>query len=208
MKLPAESIAYLEAVLQRYIQELTDNPPEETEFDEDCKHFCWDMVRELKDDHYMASLPGYLAVPVLQQILGDLRVLGYQSAEEATDDLETLWDKVKLGASEGPLAAALRMADRFPVKFRTNRLSTIYQRFLNIGYHLQVMRGEHYISLPVDRLGEILGVNPRRVSDYRNFAQDAGFLHQIAKSCYSGNGGVATKFRFACQFVDGVAVPP
>jgi hypothetical protein len=100
------------------------------------------------------------------------------------------------------------MAERSPITFQTNRLTTIYRRFLNICYQLQVMRGNDYIVLPVDRLGQILGVNPRRVSDYRVFAQDEAFLHEIAKSCYSRNGGVATKFRFTCRFVNGVAVAP
>ncbi len=151
--------------------------------DGDYKHPYWDMVRELKDDQMMASLHGYEAVPILQRILGDLTALGYDSPDEAVDDLEALWDKVKLGANEAPLTAAARMADRFPVTFQTNRLSKKYQKFLRIAYHLQAMRGDDYISLPVVRLGEILSVNPHRVSDYRKFAEADSFLHQVAKPC-------------------------
>jgi hypothetical protein len=82
MRLPAESISRVEAILQEYVN----NPPEDSDFrfegkPEDYKHPYWDMVRELKDDRYMASLPGYLAVPILQRVLGDLTALGYQSAD-------------------------------------------------------------------------------------------------------------------------------
>jgi hypothetical protein len=204
----AETISHVQSVIARHANaqlEESDYPFEGRS--EDFKHRYWDMVRELKNDSNMVSLPGHLAIPVLRQVVGDLTALGYETEDDASDDLESIWDKVKLAAREAPLSAAARMADQCPIKFQTARLSIVYQRLLNIGYQLQVMRGNDYISLPVVRLGEILRVNPRRVSDYRTFAQHDGFLHEVAKSCYSASGGVATKFRFACSVVDGLASP-
>lgn len=194
---PAGTLSYVEMVLQRHI----DNPPDPPDGDfpnindeGEYKHRYWDMVRELKDDRYMASLPGYFALPILQRVIGDLRALGYESADEATDDLEPLWDKVKLGATEGPLDAAARMAERYPVRFRTNRLSKAYQRFLNIAYQLQVMRGGDNIALPVARLAEILGVSPMHVSRFREYAKDDGFLREVKRAHHLSRQ--ATIFKF------------
>lgn len=54
----------------------------------------------------MASLPGYPAVPILQQVLRgrgyDLTALGYETTDDAIDDLEGTWDAVKLGMHEAP----------------------------------------------------------------------------------------------------------
>jgi hypothetical protein len=203
----AETIAYMETVLQRYI----DNPPEAPEHGEAYKSPYWDMVRELKDDCFMASLAGYLAIPILQKVLAGrgyaLTALGYESdpmgMDRVIEELERAWDAVKLGMQEAPLGAAVRMARRHPLRFRTNRLSVIYQKFLNIAYYLQRMREDDYIALPVVRLGQMLGVSPRCITDFRKFATNEGFLRLEAKACYSRDGGIATKFRFACRVGDG-----
>jgi hypothetical protein len=222
--IPEDSICHAEEVLSNYI----DNLPEPDNHDlpnvlgdradGEYKNRHWDMVRELKDDSYMASLDGCLAVPILQHVLQglgyELTDLGYETDEEAIDDLENVWDAVKLGMHEAPLGAALRMADRHPMKFRTKRLSARYKRFLNVAYRLQVMRGDDYIALPVERVGQMLGVSPMRITDYRTYAQADGFLFETAKACFSqGGGGIGTKFRLACrvegdELVGAFSTPP
>jgi hypothetical protein len=205
--LSLETVSHVETVLQRYIDELPDDPCCGASKDgSDYKHPRWDMVRELKDDPYMAPQRGYEAIPVLQQIRPDvLTALGYDSPEEGFDDLEMLWDTVMLGASEDPLAAAVRTAERYPMTFRTKRASTVYARLLNISYHLQDMRGGAYISLPVVRMGEILGVSPMHVSRLLAFMRAEGFLRPLEKAHHFRR--MAAKFRFHC-WLDGDVVAP
>jgi len=204
--LSAESISYVETVLQRYIDDPPDDPRCGASTDGDYKHPYWDMVRELKDDSYMAPLRGYVAIPTLIQIRPNvLTELGYDSPEEGFDDLEMLWDTVMLGASESPLAAAVRMADLYPMTFQTRRASAVYGRLLNIAYHLQVMRGAAYISLPVVRMGEILGVSPMHISRLLAFARAEGFLRPLEKAHHFQR--MAAKFRFHC-WLDGDVVAP
>ena len=124
-------------------------------------------------------------------------MLGFEDEESAIDELKTAWDKVALALGEAPVSAAVRMANAFPVRFQPRRISPIYHRFLNVAYHLQLLRGEEYICLPVHKLAQILGVTPTRVSDYRNNAIQDRFLQLEAKACWNPKGeGSATKFRF------------
>ena len=198
------------AILKDYLA----NPPEENdarEFrqsGEGYKHRYWDMVREMKGVSGMAFLPGHVAIPVIEEALlelgAELTALGYDCEEDATDDLESLWDNVKLAMNEAPLQAAVRMTMAHPLEFETERLSTKYQQFLNIGYHLQSMRGDDYISLPVGALSKILGVTPVRVSDYRKYAIADGYLAPFAKATWNPKGtGVATKFHFRWEGMNG-----
>jgi len=207
--IPAEVVSEVETILEAHIGQ-EEHPVRDRDGD-DRRHKYWDMTRELKGVGYMASLPGYLIVPIIQKVLQargcSLVALGYDSEDEAIDDLECLWDKVKLAMNEAPLEAAVRMAKRRPLHFETRRISPTYQRFLNIGYYLQEMRGDDYISLPTEPLGRILGVDPSRVTDYRGYGMKEGYLMEMAKSCYRTDGlpGVATKFRFQ---TDGKATVP
>jgi hypothetical protein len=201
--LTAKDVAEIETLLQPYI----DDPPDPPDWDhpnlteDGYKHRFWDMVRELKGVEYMSCLEGYLAVPILRQVLNArgcaLTALGYDSEDEALDDLECLWDKVKLSMGEAPLHAAVRMAERHPVRFPTKHLGVKYHSFLNIAYHLQLMRGDDYIVLPTEKLGEILGVDPSRITDYRAYAKVEGYLKEVAKARFcTGGKGRATQFLF------------
>jgi hypothetical protein len=189
----------IQEILQRYIE----NPPEQ-EYDcdgENYKHQLWDVARQMKDVPSIASLPGYAVVPIIEKALKrsghDWTSLGYDSSAGAIDALEGVWDKAQLGMNEAPLSAAVRRAKAAPVTFRTKRVSTLYQAFLNIAYQLQIMRGDDFIVLPVEPLAKILGVSPMRISDYRAYAKTDGFLHEDASYCWNGAGkGVATKFHF------------
>ena len=125
------------------------------------KHRDFDRIREVKGAETLASLPGHLAIPIMQRILAgmgmELTALGYTGNEEAIDNLEPLWDRAKMALGEAPLAAAVRMARAHPLKFTTNRISSKYHFFLNIGYRIQEMRGDEYIVLPVVQLEHYLG---------------------------------------------------
>src|SRR5450631_1289270 len=122
--IPAETVAHIEMVVQQYIADGIPELVAERSFADpasgDYKHPLWDMVRELKDDRHMASLPGYSAVPTLERVINDLTALGYSDVDEAYEDLEALWDKAKLGYNEGPLAVAVRMNNSSPQTFQTN----------------------------------------------------------------------------------------
>jgi hypothetical protein len=203
VNLSAESIGQIEEILLRHIEEMIPEDEDETDFRQtgDYKHRYWDMTRELKEIRGIASLPGYLTMPLLQQVLKSqdrsLADLGYESEEEALGDLEALWDKVRLGMKESPLEAAVRMAEDHPVEFKTKRLSRAYQRFLAIAYYLQIMRGDQYIALPVVALAGILGVSSMAVSMYREYAKADGYLSEIGKAHHSSR--MATKFRFRLE---------
>ena len=203
--IPAEVVSELETILEAGIADLEQGgwDPLHDRWDDNNQHQYWDMIRELKGVQFMASMPGYEAIPIMQAVMrhrgyDGLSALGYESEEEAIDDLECLWDKVRLAMDEAPLNAAIRMANRHPLQFQTKRISPTYQYFLNIAYQLQIMRGDKYIVLPVVALGEMLGKSPMRISDYRKYAQNEDHhLEMVAKACRNGNGpGLATKFRF------------
>jgi hypothetical protein len=181
-----------------------ENPPEEdADFRRDgtYKNARWDLVRALKAVPLMSSIPGATMVELIQDVLEargfTLCDLGYETEDEAIDDLEMLCDKIALAIDEAPLGAAVRMACAYPFTFRTKRISPKYHRFLLIAYHLQELRGRNYICLPVKNLSKILGVSAMRISDYRGFAEKDGLLKPLAPSCYYPDGhGTATKFRF------------
>jgi hypothetical protein len=206
MKLTPEQTAEVWEILLHAVEHC-DNPYDNPDFrrDGEYKHQHWDMVGALKGVSPMASLEGYRAIPILKQVLDahgySLTDLGYESEGAAIDDLEALWENRKMALREAPLEAAVRMAKAKPIEFQTTRISENYQLFLNIGYRLQEMRGDEFIVLPVVRLGKILGVSWRRVTDYRRYAKKDGYLIDVAKSCRNANGnGLAAKFSFVGQF--------
>jgi hypothetical protein len=183
--LSLESIHDLESILLYAVEHLHDIDcwPDCGRYEETNKHRLWDTLRELKGVSCMASIPGYLAIPVMRRVLAGrglaLTALGYESDDDAIDDLEALWDRVKMAANEDPLDAAVRNSELHPVGFATNRLSPAYHRFLNVGYQMQLLRGSAPIALPQERLSEVLGVSQKRVSDFCQFAKQEKFLDPV-----------------------------
>jgi hypothetical protein len=125
--------------------------------------------------------------------------------EVTRDDAEAeflgVWDKVRYLPGFSPLDNALEHAQRYPLqlaKENADRRPEGYQRFISIAGWLQVGMGDQNILLPVEDLGEILGVEPMTVTRYRRWAKEDGFLQEIKPYEFKGRmkSGRATEFRF------------
>jgi hypothetical protein len=170
----------------------------------------FDVVRRLKGVEGMVTLPGYEAIPMLSEIMDSagfsLLHLGLEceDEDEAIEILEDAWDRAKLPEGQSPLEAASRYLMEEPVFFETKRLSKKYQYFLGIGYYLQLMRGDHYIALPVEPLAKILKASAMRISSYRGYGETDGYLRKVGR--YDRLNQMATQFRFNTEH-DGISFP-
>jgi len=109
------------------------------------------------------------------------------------------WDAVRFRIGETPLSNAIAKANAYPLEPRraSKRPGFLarYARFVSIAGWLQVAMGDRPILLPVDKLGEILGVRPMTVTRYRQTAVADNLLRTVKEHCY--RSGRATEFRFA-----------
>lgn len=126
--------------------------------------------------------------------------------DDAREDLGAAWEAVMIPEGEMPLDEAQRRAERNPVRFKTDHFGKKYQRFLNIAYQLQQMVGKkRIIALPVKPMAGMLHRSEMRISDYRRYAQDDGYLKEVRHYSYNPNGkGCSTGFRFTGKIVSGV----
>jgi hypothetical protein len=128
----------------------------------------------------------------------DYEDFGYASREEAFEDIYLLWEKCKMAISESPISFAMHAANRKPLQFDSERAKSLrnYNRFLNLAYYMYTLTFPKPCGLPTESLGPILGVSPKRVSDFRNMGVKDGYLELRAKHHFGPGGGRATCYAF------------
>jgi hypothetical protein len=114
-------------------------------------------------------------------------------AEDVLSDFMHSWDRVRFLPGTDPLGNALRKAEACPLQPPIRR-GEGFARFISLAGWLQVFP-DGPIMLPVEKLGKLLGVEPRTISRYRQWAVEDGLL-QLVKPHDRPNGR-ATEFRFA-----------
>ena len=152
----------------------------------------------------LKGLSGTKALESLQKVavlspIGKKQLSWYEMFPDSDDpavEFVTTWSKVRVPVGQDILVYADGMARDKPLKLR-NPISEEYTRFLSIAFHLQYLRAGDYINLPVARLGEILGVNERTVSNYTQQARKEGYLTLLQK--HHQASGTAAKYTFACE---------
>lgn len=129
-----------------------------------------------------------------------LRALRWRDVFPASDDPETeflaTWAKVRVPVGKDILVLAASLAKEKPLQ-PTNCISPAYARYLSIAGRLQELRPGDYITLPVVRLGQILGVGERTISHYSALARKDGYLNPIAK--HHALSHQAAKYTFYCE---------
>jgi hypothetical protein len=129
-----------------------------------------------------------------------LKYLG-AGREDAHAEVMDAWDKVRYLPGFSPLANAVELADRCPLRLLAEtkqRRTDGYERFISVAGWLQVSMGDRDIMLPVHELAPLLDVDPMTISRYRKWAKEDGFLREVAPHEFKGKGkkGKATTFRF------------
>jgi hypothetical protein len=108
------------------------------------------------------------------------------------------WDQVRYFPGWRPLAVAVELSRRRPVKpspEHTRRYTRGYAEFVSVAGWLQVAVGNANILLPVKELSELLGgVAEMTVCRYRRWAVEDGFLREVRHSSHADKR--ATEFRF------------
>lgn len=109
-------------------------------------------------------------------------------------------DQAKAATTADSLVYASILALNHPVELReevTDRRSTRYKFFVSLCAYLQRGRGKNPIALPVERIGELLGVSPMTVSRYREWGEEDGYLtHTRAAVHGPGKKGRADEYIF------------
>jgi hypothetical protein len=126
--------------------------------------------------------------------------------EDAQVEFLDAWDKVRYLPGRSPLQNALLLAKEKPLslcKEVAARRSPEYPRFISLAGWLQVCVGDQPILLPVEDVGELLGITSMTVSRYRRMAVEDGLLKEIRpyEFCGKKKGGRATEFRFDVSLV-------
>jgi hypothetical protein len=111
------------------------------------------------------------------------------------------WDKIRHLPGFSPLANALEMAKRRPLSVLAEHkraFAANYEVFISLAGWLQVDMGDTPILLPVEQVAELLGVTPKSVSRYRQWAVADGYLRELREAQFGGPGqdGRATEFVF------------
>ena len=164
----------------------------------------WYFVRALKGHPAFIWLEPPTAWLKLQQALGGDEKSDEVWCQYSADDLETIqvafldsWAKVQCPLGD-PLNNAALLAHHLPMRLApetAERRSHGYPRFVSMAGWLQVHAGCNPIFLPVERVGELLGVTPRTVSTYRQWAVEDGYLKRLTAPA-KGPGRPADRFRF------------
>lgn len=126
------------------------------------------------------------------ELLGDADSAGGNC--EPFDHFTHCWDIVKHPIEEAPLDQAVRLAAEHPValpQYRSPRWEP-YRRFVSISRWLQFAQDGENIFLPVRKFGELLGVSPMTVSNYRTRAEQDGYLVRVKEHVRHR----ATEYRF------------
>jgi hypothetical protein len=105
-----------------------------------------------------------------------------------------VWDRVRYLLGQDPLDVAMELARRVPLNSEgdSRKWTREYDQFLSLAGWLQVAMGNRSILLPVERVGELLGVKARTVSRYRDWACADGVLVKVKGACK----GRAAEFQF------------
>ena len=123
-------------------------------------------------------------------------------------DLQDLYEsfavyfkKVRYIPGREPLEQALEKADTWPL--HTDRGQRFpcpkYERFISLAGWLQVTVGDMTIKLPVEKVGALLGADPKQVSRWRIMGKKDEYLTVVRphkRPGPDGQSGEATAFRF------------
>jgi hypothetical protein len=113
------------------------------------------------------------------------------------------WKDVKFRPGEDLLQAAIRLADRVPLRLTDEHQVNAmpgYKRFISMCGHLCVLLECDRIKLPRKEVAAVLSVRPATVTAYRQQAVEQGYLKVVAPHIYNPAGrGEATLFRFSVE---------
>ncbi len=123
------------------------------------------------------------------------------SKEDASAEFLGSWDKIRYLPGESSLDQALQQAQETPLRLPKEiigKRSERYPAFVSLAGWLQVVVGDGNILLPVDKLADLLQVEPMTISRYRGWAVQDNFLKEVKAYHFKGKGqrGRATEFRF------------
>jgi hypothetical protein len=154
----------------------------------------WETTRRSPTWKFSQSLKGH---PTFAELEADELIEALEPLIELTDDQQTAiaeeWESVK-GISA--LEWAVAMAQQRPLKNPPGPKIYLYQRFLSMAAHLQVLRGDKPIQLPVQAVARALFVRPDTVSRMRKMATRHGLLIEVAPYQFKRR---ATDFKFAVE---------
>jgi hypothetical protein len=121
--------------------------------------------------------------------------------EDAQVEFLHWWDKIRCLPNGSSLEYALYLADLRPIMLQDDivtKRSQKYPRFVNMCAHLQKGAGrQKNIFLPIEAIGELLGVTPMSVSRYREWAIKDDYLKLVTTAKRNPKGpGRAAEYRF------------
>jgi hypothetical protein len=116
-------------------------------------------------------------------------------------EFEAVYHSIRVPMSSDPLEVATTAADEFPL-MPIRKRSPKYCRFVAIAGHLQFARPNETIAIPIVRFSEILGVEPKHVSNYRKWAVDEGLL--VPSAAYNRGAKRAAHYSFRTELFNWV----
>ena len=124
--------------------------------------------------------------------------------EEAYDEFESNWNKIRFLFGETVLDKAMLQANEYPLDLEQVALPR-YQLFISMVGWLQVSAGDNYILLPCKNVSDAftrhgIECNKMSVSRMRDRAEQAGYLREVSRHKFDPKDPQAekraTRFRF------------
>ena len=120
----------------------------------------------------------------------------FPDSEDPQSEFLVTWDRVRVPAWSDILELATSIAKEKPLRPRSC-ISPAYGHYLSIAGRLQELRPNDYINLPVVRLGQLLGLEPRTIGYHAARAKKDGYLTLVAK--HHPLSHQAARYTFDCE---------
>lgn len=114
---------------------------------------------------------------------------------EAQIDFQHSWRNVRYLPGHDMLAEAQRLAEEFPV-YSSEVRGPLFQRFIDLSYHLQILQGTLAIFLPGRKLAPLLGCSHATVSHLVKAAIQDRLLEKTAPASFGPSGRSAARYKF------------
>lgn len=151
----------------------------------------WEFVRLMKAHPDLRALSAKDAYAKIASFLCWNR---FPHSEDPMMEFLTTWDKIRVPAGDDILVNAFTLAKERQLRVKDS-VSPNCLLILTTAFHLQRLRPDDYINLPVERLGKLLNVNPRTISMYLAWAKKHGYLSQRTKGHAFSHQAARYKFR-------------
>ena len=129
-------------------------------------------------------------------------------SEQARREFQDAWDEAYALPGEPLLAPVIAEARANPIPFPTDYEGQEFGTFLTAVARLQVMRGRSPVMVSTADFGEALGLSPRTIATYRDWAVRERYMAKVKEAQFrSSGGGKCAEYLFDLTRLPGARPP-